>query len=212
VEGGGLHLFGPSSRGKTTVQRAAASVWGRGSADPGFMRSWRATANAQEAAAAQVTDTLLALDEIGVADARDAATAIYQLAAGVGKRRSRRDGSAGALRTWQVLVLSTGEIPMASKITEDRGRRAYAGQACGCSTSLPMQDRAMAPSTMQVPEGDAGKLAEAIKQAATSAYGTAGPEFVRQLVATGIEEVKALAAEMIAAFVEPISRRTRMGR
>ena len=94
-EGGGFHFFGPSSRGKTTIQRAAASVWGRGSADPGFIRSWRATANAQEAAAAQVTDTLLALDEIGVADSRDAAAAIYQLAAGVGKRRSRRDESAG---------------------------------------------------------------------------------------------------------------------
>ncbi len=202
VEGGGIHFFGPSSRGKTTIQRAAASVWGRGSADPGFMRSWRATANAQEAAAAQVTDTLLALDEIGVADARDAATAIYQLAAGVGKRRSRRDGSAGALRTWHVLVLSTGEIPMASKITEDRGRRAYAGQSVRLLDIPADAGQGYGAFDHAGPDGDAGKLAESIKQAAISAYGTAGPEFVRKLVATGIEEAKAIAAEMISSFVK----------
>jgi uncharacterized protein (DUF927 family) len=201
-EGGGIHLYGPSSRGKTTIQRAAASVWGRGSADPGFMRSWRATANAQEAAAAQVTDTLLALDEIGVADSRDAATAIYQLAAGVGKRRSRRDGSAGALRTWHVLVLSTGEIPIASKITEDRGRRAYAGQSVRLLDIPADAGQGYGAFDHAGPDSDAGKLAEVIKQAATSAYGTAGPEFARQLVVTGIKEVKAIAAEMIASFVQ----------
>ncbi len=84
-EGGGLNLFGQSSRGKTTALKAAASVWGRGASDPGFVRSWRSTANAAEATAAIVTDTCLCLDEIGVAEGRDAAAAVYQLASGVGK-------------------------------------------------------------------------------------------------------------------------------
>jgi putative DNA primase/helicase len=41
LEGGGLNLFGQSSRGKTTCLQAAASVWGRG-ATPGYVRAWRA--------------------------------------------------------------------------------------------------------------------------------------------------------------------------
>jgi putative DNA primase/helicase len=98
-EGGGINLYGQSSKGKTTVLKAAASVWGRGAADPGFVRSWRATANAQEGVAALVTDTLLCLDEIGVAEGRDAGFAVYQLATGVGKGRSARDGSLRAPTT-----------------------------------------------------------------------------------------------------------------
>ena len=42
LEGGGLNLFGQSSRGKTTCLHAAASVWGRGTT-PGYVRAWRAT-------------------------------------------------------------------------------------------------------------------------------------------------------------------------
>jgi uncharacterized protein (DUF927 family) len=200
IEGGGLHLFGPSSCGKTTIERAAASVWGRGSADPGFMRSWRATANAQEAAAAQVTDTLLVLDEIGVADGKDVAAAVYQLPAGVGKRRSRRDGSAGTSKTWRVLVISTGEIPMASKITEDRGRRAYAGQSVRLLDIPADAGQGYGAFDHAGPESDAGRLAEAIKQAAASAYGTAGPEFVRQIIEGGVDHVRNLGKGMIADF------------
>ena len=65
LEGGGLNLFGQSSRGKTTCLQAAASVWGRG-ATPGYVRAWRATANELEGAAAQSTDTFMVLDELGM--------------------------------------------------------------------------------------------------------------------------------------------------
>jgi putative DNA primase/helicase len=40
-ESGGIHIFGNSSTGKTTLLKLAASVWG----DGGLVRSWRATAN-----------------------------------------------------------------------------------------------------------------------------------------------------------------------
>jgi putative DNA primase/helicase len=60
LEGGGVHVFGPSSQGKTTLLRLAASVWG----GPSFVRSWRATANGLEGAAAGSSDTLLVLDEL----------------------------------------------------------------------------------------------------------------------------------------------------
>ena len=90
-EGGGVHFFGPSSIGKTTLLRLAASVWGRGDS-PGYMRSWRATANGLEGAAAGATDTALILDEVGQVEARDMAAALYSLANGAGKARAARDG------------------------------------------------------------------------------------------------------------------------
>ncbi len=86
IEGGGVHFFGQSSRGKTTLLQMAASVWGRGGT-PGYVRSWRATANGLEGAAAGTTDTALILDELSVVEARDAAAAIYGLANGSGKAR-----------------------------------------------------------------------------------------------------------------------------
>ncbi|GJD51281.1 hypothetical protein OPKNFCMD_4035 [Methylobacterium crusticola] len=188
-EGGGLNLYGQSSKGKTTTLRAAASVWGRGSADPGFVRSWRATANAQEATAAIVTDTLLALDEIGVAEGRDAAAAVYQLASGVGKGRSARDGSMRSPMTWRVLTLSTGEIPMAAKIAEDRQRRAYAGQAVRLLDIPADSGKGYGVFDHLGKHGDPARLADAIKDSALSAYGVAGPAFVRGLVERGLEDV-----------------------
>src|SRR5690606_5293733 len=61
VDGGGLHLFGDSSAGKTTVLMAAISVWG----GPAFRRTWRTTSNGLEGAAKMHTGTMLALDEVG---------------------------------------------------------------------------------------------------------------------------------------------------
>ena len=43
-ESGGFHLHEFSSKGKTTVQQVAASVWGSGALNGGFIRRWRATA------------------------------------------------------------------------------------------------------------------------------------------------------------------------
>lgn len=200
-EGGGLNVYGQSSKGKTTMLRAAASVWGRGSADPGFIRSWRATANAQEGTAALVTDTCLCLDEIGVAEGRDAAAAVYQLASGVGKGRSARDGSVREPMTWRVLTLSTGEIPMAAKIAEDRQRRAYAGQAVRLLDIPADAGHGLGVFDHAGGEGDAGRLADAVKEAALSAYGTAGPAFVREIVRVGTDAVAKLVAGIIDDFV-----------
>jgi putative DNA primase/helicase len=127
LEGGGVHLFGQSSRGKTTCLQAAGSVWGRG-ATQGYVRAWRATANGLEGAAAQSTDTVMVLDELGMVDPRDAAQAFYGLANGAGKQRAARDGSPREPKSWRVLVLSSGELRVEAKLSETPGRKARAGQ------------------------------------------------------------------------------------
>ena len=146
LEGGGLNLFGQSSRGKTTCLQAAASVWGRG-ATPGYVRAWRATANGLEGAAAQSTDTFMVLDELGMVDSRDAAQALYGLANGQGKQRATRDGSAREPKSWRVLFLSSGELPVDASCPKHRAARRAPGNWCGCSTFQPTAARDLACST-----------------------------------------------------------------
>jgi uncharacterized protein (DUF927 family) len=201
-EGGGLNFFGASSKGKTTILQAGASAWGRGGS-PGYVRAWRATANGLEGAAASATDTCLVLDELGVVEARDAAAAVYGLSNGSGKARAARDGSLREPKSWRVLTISTGEFPLTVKLAEDRGRRARAGQMVRL-LDIPA-DRGLGFGAFDSagPEGDAGKFSKAIKVAAVSAYGTAGPEFVRRLIAEGVggETVRAMVGEFVAAEI-----------
>jgi Domain of unknown function (DUF927) len=161
-EGGGVHIFGGSSKGKTTILQAAASVWGRG-ASPGYVRAWRATANGLEGAAASATDTALVLDELGVLEARDAQTAIYGLANGSGKARTARDGSLREPKSWRVLILSTGEVPIETKLAEDRGRKARAGQLVRMLDIPADRCRGFGVFDHGGPSNDAGALAKAFK-------------------------------------------------
>lgn len=200
-EGGGLNIFGASSQGKTTIIQAAASVWGRG-ASPGYVQAWRATANGLEGVAAGASDTVLILDELGVVEARDAAAGIYGLANGSGKARAARDGSLREPKTWRVLILSTGEIPIATKLAEDRGRKARAGQLVRMLDIPSDRGKGFGAFDHGGPDNDAGALAKAFKQAAISDYGTAGPDFVRRIIAKGPEKVSGLIRDFINEFVE----------
>jgi uncharacterized protein (DUF927 family) len=89
AESGGVNFYGSSSKGKTTVLRVAASVWGNGNS----IKTWSATGNSFEASAVVTTDTLLAIDEIGMAGTREVFSALYTLANG-----KERAVSIGTLR------------------------------------------------------------------------------------------------------------------
>ncbi len=89
AEGGGIHFVGDSSTGKTTAIEASCSIWG----GPNYRRSWRATANGMEAAAALFNDCLLALDELSECDPKEVGAIVYALGKAPGSeihRNSRR--------------------------------------------------------------------------------------------------------------------------
>ena len=185
LEGGGFHFYGQSSRGKSTLVEAAASVWGKG-AIPGFVRPWRTTANALEGAAAIHSDTLLVLDELGMIDPREAAAAAYQLAAGSGKGRSGRDGSLRTSMSWRTMVISTGEICLSDKLVEGR-QKARAGQQVRLIDVSADARAGFGVFDHVGSSGDSQSLADSIKKAARSNYGTAGPQFVGRVLADRIE-------------------------
>tara|TARA_R110002073_G_scaffold105839_3_gene239207 strand:- start:3990 stop:6305 length:2316 start_codon:yes stop_codon:yes gene_type:complete len=127
-DGGGFHLRGSSSSGKTTLARIAGSVWG-GGGPLGFGVSWRATSNALEGVAVAHSQTLLVLDELALVSADEAGPAAYQLASGSAKNRARADGGLRDQASWRVMILSTGEIGLADHVRSGkRGDRAMAGQ------------------------------------------------------------------------------------
>src|SRR5215831_3792077 len=202
LEGGGLNLFGQSSRGKTTCLQAAASVWGR-AGTPGFVRAGRATANGLEGAAAQSTDTLMVLDELGVVVGRDAAQALYGLANGQGKQRAARDGSPREPKFWRMLYLSSGELPVEAKLVEASGRKARAGQLVRLLDVPAERGKGFGVFDNGGLDGDAATLAKAIKRAATTAYGAAGPAFMRKLISDSVtgDDVRGLVDQFVRATI-----------
>jgi uncharacterized protein (DUF927 family) len=199
-EGGGVHFFGPSSTGKTTLLQLAASVWGRGDT-PGYVRSWRATANGLEGAAAGASDTALVLDELGQVETRELAAALYSLANGAGKARAARDGALREPRSWRVMFISSGEVPIEGKLAEDRGRKTRAGQLVRMLDIRAARDFGAFDSAG--PDNDAAPFAKECKRAAVSAYGTAGPEFVRRLIAETVtgDNVRSMVHDFVGAQV-----------
>ena len=114
----------PSARAR--LLWSLGSVWGGGGRG-GFTQTWRATGNALEAIARAHSGTLLALDELGELDAREAGSTAYLLVNGQGKARATRDAEVRARSEWRIMLLSSGEIGLGDKIAET-GKRAKAGQ------------------------------------------------------------------------------------
>jgi putative DNA primase/helicase len=128
-ESGGFNFVGNSSMGKTTALHVAGSVWGGGKADGGYIGGWRATANGLEGLAADHCDCLLCLDDMGQVLPHEARSSAYLLANGIGKLRSNKNGDARKPAQWRIILLSTGEIGLGDKISEDtKGGPPAAGQ------------------------------------------------------------------------------------
>ncbi|VXA78297.1 MULTISPECIES: DUF927 domain-containing protein [Aeromonas] len=123
MEGGGFHLKGESTDGKTTIMKAAASVYGH---PDRYSQTWRATGNAIEGIASRRNDALLCLDELGELDGKDAGQVAYMLANGQGKGRSKQDGELRERKAWRLLFLSTGELSLEDHAAS-AGQRTQAG-------------------------------------------------------------------------------------
>lgn len=201
-EGGGFHFFSKSSKGKTTLLCAGASVWGKGAAKTGgYVRSWRGTGNGLEGAATGSSDTYLPLDELGQLEAVEAKSVFYMLAGGVGKQRADRSGALRNPKTWEVMLASTGEMPIETKITEVKGQKAHAGQLVRL-LDIPANSGKGSGifDTADMDKETSAKLINRIKREATTAYGVAGPAFVRQLIEHAVDEDGVHA--LVAAFVK----------
>jgi putative DNA primase/helicase len=177
--GSGIHFYGDSTTGKTSVLEVGASSWGNGE---GFKRTWRATANGLEGVCVQHTDTLLVLDEISEIAVRDLDQVAYFLVNGQGKSRATRHGEARQEMRWRVALLSSGEQSIAGKLFSG-GISIKAGQQMRI-LDVPVSGKyGLFDELHDFANGAA--FADAIRVAANCHYGHSGPEFVRAVIKRG---------------------------
>jgi len=200
-ESGGFHLRGPSSIGKSTLLQVAGSVWGGGGVK-GYLRQWRATDNGLEAIAETHCDVLLCLDELSQVDARAAASAAYMLANGAGKARAGRDGAGRRGAEWRTLFLSSGEIGLAEKVSEDGiHRKLTAGQQVRVvDIEADAGDgRGILEDGLDI--SSPADLIRGLQEATKQFYGTAGPTFLDAII-DQLDEVRSAVNGFEREFVE----------
>ncbi|WP_340675699.1 DUF927 domain-containing protein [Paraperlucidibaca sp.] len=177
-DSGGFHFRGPSSCGKSTGLKLAASVWGHPDT---YRRLWRATANGLEGLAALHNDGILILDELSQCDSREAGEAAYMLANGQGKARASRSGTARAPATWRTLFLSAGEVSLTTLMASN-GKKANAGQEIRLADIAADAGADMGAFESLHGLTSPSALADVLSVASNKYHGAAGMEWLRMVV------------------------------
>jgi len=176
VNGGGFHVVGGSSIGKSTINHVAVSVWG----DRSRFKTWRSTGNALEQIAMIHNDNTLILDEIGEANKYEMENTVYMLANGQGKERSNKGFENRDTKTWRLLFLSNGEIDLRSMM-----------QSIG---KTPKDGQTLRIANIQADTGKFGvfdnlhgfangsQLADYLKEKAEEVHGSLGIEFLKRYI------------------------------
>lgn len=176
VNGGGVHLVGDSSSGKSLAQLIAASVWG----NPGtFAASWDVSKGGVEIEAASRNDTVLILDEIKRADPKRVQEMAYAIANGVGKSTMTREREGRAKLTWRVLALSSGERSLSE-------HAAMGGNGAHAGAELRLVDVNAGTRPFRAFDNVHGMTGQEfhrrLTDAVTQHYGHLGPSFVEHLL------------------------------
>lgn len=195
VEGGGDHLKGPSSTGKTTAARVAVSVFGSHEQ----LHRWHMTINGLEAIAALHNSTLLVLDELGQVDPRQAGESAYALANGSGKQRMTRTAMAARRYAWHLQFFSTGEIGLSQHMAS-AGKQTRAGQEVRLAELEADAGKGYGLFEELHGHADGAALSETLRSATRSFHGAVGVEFIRRAV-VGAEALKLVVSERIREFV-----------
>ena len=175
--GGGFHLVGASSSGKSTALRLAASVYGPAA----YAQNWRSTSNAIEGTAAAHCDRTLILDEIAQIDAREVGECSYMLSNGMGKARATRTGQPRPRLQWLLMLLSAGEVGIGQHMASVN-KTARAGQELRL-VDLPADAGAGMGVFENLHDFDTPQaLAQHLGKAADAYHGTAGRAFLEHIV------------------------------
>ena len=184
--GFGIHFYGPSSTGKSTLSYVATSVWG----PPGERnKTWNATNTALEVTATAANDCLLCLDEINQGDPAAVYKAGYELANGQGRGRGTAQGGIRDRRAWRATFISNGEVPFSQYAKSASGNESMAGQETRI-LDIPV-DAGTGLGAFDVLPDDrtAPQLADAIKLMTGEFHGVAAEAYVNALVDGGNDAV-----------------------
>lgn len=165
------HIYGDSTRGKTTAVRVATSTFGYPhTAKNGLIKTWNGTANAIQAHLRGNFGIPIALDEASMSNG-DFTTQVYQLASGKDKDRCDKDGELRETSEWAGTVLSTAEHSLHGKSKQNTGALIRLIEI-GNITWTTSADNA-----------------ETLKVKLLHNYGHAGPIFVQYLMSLGTDAI-----------------------
>ena len=191
----GFHFRGPSSNGKTTLLKVAASVFG----GKELIHTWRATSNGLESIAALHNDSLLCLDEMGQINPKEAGETAYMLANGMGKSRATKDARARETSKWRLLFLSSGEISLAEHMREG-GKRIRAGQEVRI-IDIP-SDTGQYGAFEHLHNFETGAaFSRGLCYASEQFFGSAGRAFLRKIIDQGIPHVEGRIRQIMDTFI-----------
>jgi putative DNA primase/helicase len=185
--GGGNHLYGPSTIGKTMASALGQSIygWPHEMADDAFGVSWGGTEAGFDALALARTDLGLPLDEITLANPRTAEQVVYKVASGTKGPRATSTGHLRETAHASVLVLSTGEKSLAQFI----GRSLQEG-ARKRLVDVPAEVQpgsAFETISREQIHTEGKRLFDAIRRQ----HGAVGRDWQRHLVVLGPDRIKA---------------------
>jgi putative DNA primase/helicase len=195
--GGGNHLHGPSTIGKTMVSDAGQSIygWPLETADDAFGVTWAGSEAGFDALALARTDLGLPLDEITLANRRSAEQIVYKLASGTKGPRATSTGHLRETAHAFVLVLSTGE----KSLTQFIGRSLHEG-ARKRLVDVPAE---VQPGSAfeTIPREQIHIASKRLFDAMKRQHGAVGRDWQRHLVDIGPDKIKAELHEHREAFL-----------
>lgn len=117
-----IHIYGDSSRGKSTFLKLAASMWGEPNSPP-LVNEWNSTTNAIYSTLANNMGITVGFDEASCSNA-DFSTLIYNISHGRDKAKCNKDSTLRAEREWSTTVISNAEESLLDKTKKNNGIRA----------------------------------------------------------------------------------------
>ena len=211
-----FHLNGTSGDGKSSILKAAASVYG----DEERVTSWDKTQNGFEAVAARHTNQPLIVDEIGQGSVSALDQVAYKLNNGIGKDRMNRNTALRKAPRWSLIVLSAGEFTLEEmKRQKSRNGRAHTATGervrficipCDASQGLGVLDSLPGGVTDDKAANDAQRVALLARVSSFKATGVAGRDYLMHLMQDvrkhGREALKEQYREFEEEFIARVNR------
>lgn len=186
--GGGFHLRGESSTGKSSALKVAGSVLGC-SGENGFNETWRGTQNGIEAVAAYHNHLLLPLDEIKeIKRVEDVGKLIYMLSNGFATSRMTKDITARKRDEWLLLFLSSGELSF-QDLTRETKEQTFGGQEARFIDISAVPEKAHGIFENLHGFNNGAEFSSYLNRASVTYYGAAIREFI-QYTADNYDKVK----------------------
>lgn len=186
--GGGFHLRGESSTGKSSALKVAGSVFGCGG-ENGFNETWRGTQNGIEAVAAYHNHLLLPLDEIKeIKRVEDVGKLIYMLSNGFATSRMTKNITARKRDEWLLLFLSSGELSF-QDLTRETREQTFGGQEARFIDISAVPENAYGIFENLHEFNNGAEFAAYLSNASVNFYGAAIRDFI-QYSADNFETVK----------------------